>query len=175
MFLAVKNCRFSMKEIRLTQGQVALVDDADYDWLNQWKWYAHKNPKSNSFYAVRNVYESGRHLSVKMHRLILGLTDPKIFCDHENGNGLDNQRHNIRVSTYQENMRNKPSYKNGTSRFKGVSFKAQHKKWVAQIQVDGKKVVHIGYFSDEESAAVAYNKAAIKHYGEFARLNTVAQ
>lgn len=162
-----------MKEIQLTQGQVALVDDADYEWLNQWKWYAHKNKVGNSFYAIRNEYANGKQTGIKMHRFILGVTDTDVFCDHADLDGLNNQRYNLRKCSRIENGRNRPQRKGATSTYKGVSFKAAHKKWVAQIRPEGKPV-HIGYFEREVDAAVAYNNAAKKHYGEFALLNNVS-
>lgn len=161
-----------MKEIQLTQGKVALVDDADFDWLNQWKWTAHQPQKGHSFYAIRTSYAGGRKIAVRMHRLILGLADPKVLCDHRDGDGLNNQRDNLRKCDHKENGRNRLPNKSGTSPYKGVSFKAQHKKWVAQIGVNNKQVC-VGYFDTDKLAAIAYNKAAIKHFGEFARLNVI--
>lgn len=161
-----------MKEIKLTQGYVALVDDADYDWLNQWKWHVYGRGRTK--YAVRNSKrdkETGRQSAIIMHRLILGITDPKIHGDHEDGNGLNNQRHNLRESSPSQNGMNRRSNNGSVSKHKGVVL---HKsgKWQAQICVEGKSI-YLGLHETESLAAVAYNEAAIKYHGEFARLNTI--
>lgn len=161
-----------MKEIQLTQGKVALVDDADYDWLNQWKWFAAK--AKNTVYAHRNERVNGRQLTVRMHRIILGLTDPKDFCDHSNGDGLDNQRSNIRRCTKRENGLNCKRKTSDTSNYKGVSLYARSNTWVARIMHNGKSV-HLGYHKTENAAALIYNEAAIKYHGEFAYLNTIKE
>ncbi len=117
-----------MKQINLTQGKVALVDDADYIWLNQWKWYA-VNFRGH-FYAARK--EKGRHLY--MAREILGLgREDKRQVDHKNHSALDNRRANIRICTHLENLRNQKPYQNSSSRFKGVYYYKKTEKWLAQI------------------------------------------
>lgn len=159
-----------MKEIKLSQGKVALVDDADYDWLSQWKWYAAKG--GNSFYAQRNIKVNGQNSPIKMHRFILGLTDTKVFSDHIDGDGLNNQRSNLRACTQKENNRNRGAEVGSKSKYRGVSFNSRLQKWLAQIRVDY-KLIHIGCFVIEEDAARAYNEVAQKYHGEFARLNVV--
>ena len=167
-----------MKEIKLTQGKVALVDDADFEWLNQYKWFANK--QGNSFYAVRNTpWIDGHRTQVSMHRQILNLTDPNIFGDHRDRNGLNNQRNNLRVATRSQNGTNRRSW--GDSKYLGV-HKVVYKKggrqkkdyeyWRATIK-EGDKVKLIGLFHDEVEAAKAYNKTAIKIHGEFANLNII--
>ena len=101
-----------MKAIQLTRGYKALVDDADYEWLNKWKWYAVKG--TSTYYVMTYI----KNRSTRMHRLILGLTDPKILGDHKDHNGLNNQRHNIRICTISENQKNKIS--RGSSKYLGV-------------------------------------------------------
>lgn len=152
-----------MKEIRLTQGKIALVDDEDFEWLNQWKWYVDKG------YATRNIrLESGKRITIKMHRMILGLNvGDEMFGDHINGNRSDNRRENLRSCSHAENQRNAKKNSNNSSGFKGVSFDKQHKKWVAQISINGKGS-RIGFFSTPEAAHSAYCAAALKHHGEFA-------
>lgn len=109
-----------MRKIPLTQGQYALVDDTDYDWLNQWKWYA--SLEKGSYYAVRE--NTGRNISripIRMHRQILGLKrGDKREGDHRDHNTLDNQRHNIRICTHQQNMLNRRKPYNTSSSFRGV-------------------------------------------------------
>lgn len=155
-----------MKEIQLTKGNVALVDDADYEWLNQWKWQT-KTGK-NTLYATRTItIHNGKRITIWMHRLILGLTDPKTFGDHEDGNGLNNQRYNIRECTRRENNRNRRPEKGS---LKGVDI--HNNLYRARIN-NGHRSVHLGYFRDEISAAKAYNEAALEFHGKFAKLNEI--
>ena len=170
------------RTIPLTQGQVAIVDAVDYDWLMQWKWQAIKYTKQNgvTFYAKR--YDS--HASSissrtgkvymkfkfkRMHREIAlraGMPFSREY-DHANGNGLDNRRENIRPATHGQNNANRKKEPNKTSRFKGVCWHKPLSKWTAQIGVNGKKI-HLGVFVSETDAASAYRLAALKHFGEFA-------
>jgi len=157
-----------MKRIELTQGQIALVDDTDYDWLNQYKWCAYK-PPTGGFYAKRE--ESGR--TILMHRQILGLEKgDKRQGDHQNHNTLDNRRENIRICSCQQNQRNRKPRLNISSVYKGVSWYKRCKKWQAHIQMN-KKRKHLGYFKREREAAFAYNEVARNLFGEFAWLNPV--
>jgi hypothetical protein len=158
-----------MKTIPLTQGMVALVDDEDYADLAQFKWYARKSPKDHTYYAARNVKQAGRQITERMHRRILNAQVGQIV-DHENHNGLDCQRHNIRICTQRQNNGNRRRNIHSSSRFKGVTWYGRYKKWRAQIQNNGKEI-HLGYFDDEEQAAHAYDKKAIELFGEFACLN----
>lgn len=160
-----------MKKIKLTQGQFALVDDRDYEWLSQWKWYARKT--YSSFYAARmaSVKENIGKKMIHMHREILGISNlPNIIPDHIDNNGLNNQRHNLRIAGFSENMANRRSFKNSTSKYLGVSWYKESKKWRTTIQKN-KKFKHIGLFNNETDAALAYNNAALKIHGQFAKLN----
>jgi hypothetical protein len=153
----------NMKEIPLTQGKVALVDDEDYAFLNQWKWcFNSKN------YATRIDLSEGRK-TILMHRLI-NKTPQNMFTDHINGNGLDNRKCNLRSCTCSQNCMNRGMRINNLSGYKGVSWHIGHKKWGVQINNLGKNI-HVGYFSNIIDAAKAYNKAANAFYGEFARIN----
>lgn len=159
-----------MKTINLTQGQVALVDDADYNWLNQWKWCALKH-HSGSFYAVRSSLLNNKHHLIPMARQILGLKyGDKRQADHIDHNPLDNCRNNLRICTRRENQRNQKPQKNVSSEFKGVSWNRGVKKWQSYIKINGKKK-HLGYWIIEELAALAYDMVAIREHGEFACLN----
>lgn len=160
-----------MKEIPLTQGKVALVDDADFERLNQFKWFAAFGG-GIEFYAKRMTIIEGKRKVLRMHRVILGLMDNPICCDHIDGNGLNNQRNNLRLCTRQENNRNVSSRRDSISKYKGVSSYKKSKKWRSFISVDG-KYIHLGYFHSEKDAALAHNEAALKYHGEFARLNTI--
>lgn len=109
-----------------------------------------------------------------MHRVILSrkLRHSNFeLTDHKNRDKLDNCRSNLRPATYLQNSGNqKTGY--GSSKFKGVSWYKVTEKWLSQIQFEG-KTKHLGYFTDELDAAKAYNEAALKHFGEFARLNVI--
>ncbi len=160
-----------MKEIPLTQGQVALVDDEDYDYLMQWKWCAMYDPTICNYYAVRNTARSewvnGKSRLIYMHKVILGNPDTQV--DHRNVNTLDNRNENLRIATASNNQQNKRKYKNNTSGYKGVVYAKRRGKWQAVIKING-KAKFLGYFATPESAFAAYTKAALELHCEFARL-----
>ncbi len=164
---------YFMKLIPLTQGKFAMVDDDMYDYLMQWKWYAHRD--KNTFYAVRNLYLPNRkRIILGMHRLIMGFVynDGKLV-DHKDRNGLNNQKSNLRLATNSQNLANSRNLKVfKSSIYIGVSYPKKGKKWVAQILINGKKI-RIGRFVNEKDAALAYNETALKLRGEFAILNEI--
>jgi len=157
-----------MKEIKLTRGLKAKVDDQDYEWLNQWKWSARKS--GNTFYATRHSKTvNGKRHDIIMHRLILNV--PKgMQTDHADTDGLNNQRYNIRVCTQRENAQNRKRYKGSASQYKGVHWNLKTKKWHAHIRFNG-KLLYISYHDTEEAAARAYDTKAIELFGDFARTN----
>jgi hypothetical protein len=159
-----------MKEIKLTQGYVALIDDEDYFSISQFNWHAEVVFRKDG--SIRQVYAKRRisKTTQRMHRLLLGATDPRIDVDHKDNSGLNNQRHNLRVSTRQQNLRNRGTQRNGTSGFKGVSWHKGDKAWYANITFDG-KLQNLGRFLGPLEAACAYDMAAIKYFGEFAHCN----
>lgn len=162
------------KTIPLSQGKVALVDDEDFEWLSQWKWYAHADRRT--YYAVRSTPrdENGRYTTVRMHRQILE-APLGIQVDHADSDGLNNQRANIRLCNNAENARNRRKRAQGTSsRFKGVSWSALMGSWRARIRVNSQDY-KLGFFTNETEAAQAYNVAALLHYGRFASVNIIDQ
>lgn len=143
----------------------ALIDDDDYELVKWHKWRAQKG--KNTFYAATNLpHINGKRTGLLMHRLILGLTDPKIQGDHKNRNGLDNRRENLRACTHGQNQQNSCIYKNNTSGFKGVTWDKSARKWRSYIKFNSKGK-HLGLFETPEAAHEAYCKAAAELHGEF--------
>jgi len=158
-----------MKQIPLSQGLFALVDDEDFEYLNQFKWHARKS--RDTFYASRNLRISkNNRKTIQMHRVVLETTNPKIQIDHKDGNGLNNQKNNLRLATSTQNTRNSKPNKNTSSKYKGVSYRKDAKKWRSIINFN-KKVIRLGCFTDEIEAAKAYDEKAKELFGEFAWLN----
>jgi hypothetical protein len=165
-----------VKTIELTRGKVAIVDDEDFENLNRFEWSALRCRRKHKdiWYAIRTVeltpYKRGvkRHRrTVRMHRDILGISDSKILSDHKNGDGLDNQKANLRRATPLQNQFNKPKTPGCSSRYKGVTWRGGRKRWLAAIKHNGRSL-HLGTFTNEMHAAAAYEKAAALFHGEFA-------
>jgi AP2 domain len=162
-----------MREIELTKNQFALVDDADYERVSQFKWYALETP-CGAFYACRTKrLPNGGKTSQLMHRFILGLHSSRRKGDHKDGDGLNNQRNNLRRCSSSQNSRNCRKQRTGrSSRYKGVRWHKRDKVWTAQIQIHvSGESKFLGHFEVEEDAARAYDAAARKYFGRFARLN----
>ena len=153
--------------LTLTRGQEALIDEADYAVVSQYRWQAvwHRNTQQ---YQVQG-YVNGR--KIKLSRFLMN-APAHLDVDHINGNSLDNQRHNLRLCTNQQNHWNMRKHRNATSQYKGVCWVTRTRKWLAQIEVNGRNM-RLGSFTDEREAARAYDVAATKFFGEFARLNKV--
>ena len=150
-----------------------MVDDADFASVSEMSWFAYCPGRPGLFYAAHNVgHGRGNRRLQSMHRFLCGLVPGDgLEVDHEDGDGLNNQRSNLRVCTHQENHRNLPKRSTAcASRFQGVTWVASKKRWRAQLSTDGRNL-HLGYFKDEEQAAQAYDRTAREQFGEFARLN----
>jgi len=157
-----------MKQIPLSQSKFALVDDEDYERVNQYKWCINSNG-----YAVTSYRDSnGKRKAMKMHRFILNLNKGDSLVDHRDTIRINNQKYNLRVASFVENLRNQKINKNNKSGFKGVRLHKPSSLYIAQIGINGKQK-HIGYFKCPVEAAKAYNEAAIKYFGEFAQLNEI--
>jgi len=157
-----------MRTIPLSQGKVALVNDEDYEYLSQWKWHAHH--ERLTWYALRNITRSdGTQRQIRMQNILMGPAQEE-RVDHIDGNGLDNQRSNLRIATIAQNGQNKGLSRANTSGYKGVVWNRERNRWRAQIVVEGRSI-YLGSFIDLIEAAQAYDVAAQHHFGEFARLN----
>jgi hypothetical protein len=159
------------KELILTKGKVAVVDDADFEWLSQWKW-TYLPSKNDRGYAYRRKRVDGRNTCIYLHRFIME-TPEGMDTDHKNGNPLDNRRVNLRICTTAENLANRgPLLTRNKSGYRGVCL--QRNKWIAQIgyrRADGRTNIVLGRFNTPEEAARAYDKELHAKFGEFAKLN----
>lgn len=155
------------KFIELSQGKYAIVDDDDFDELNQYKWSFMRG------YATRSIkIGAGKYTRESMHSHIMGVVDGKEI-DHINHIGTDNRKENLRFVTDSQNQMNRIQPKGFTSSYKGVDWHKRDKCWRAHIVIN-KKQIYLGHFKNEKDAALAYNKKAIELYGEFAHLNDVS-
>lgn len=146
----------------IIHGSIVLIDDRDYYLVSDLNWWLAKG-KYTTYARSKKTY---------MHRIILGLTDKNMLVDHKNGNGLDNRRGNLRICDIAQNNRNVVKHIAGTSKYRGVSWNKCEGKWQAQIK-HNKKGCHLGFFKNENDAAIAYNKAAKELHKEFASLNII--
>lgn len=152
-----------MKTIPLTQGKFALVDDVDYEDVSKHKWFAVFD--GSNWYAARKLNGN----QVRLHNYLM--EPPRgVQIDHRDGDGLNCQRRNMRISTHRQNMQNMKRSRSNKSGFKGVSWRANLSKWIAQARYKG-EVKYLGLFKNVEDAARAYDTFTAKHYGQFALTN----
>jgi hypothetical protein len=154
-----------MKQIPLTRGKYAIIDDEDFTFLNQWKWYC-----SSSGYANRSIRlgAGGKKKIIHMHRLISNCPSGQ-QVDHRDLNRLNNQKSNLRICNQSQNEMNKNIRRDNTTGYRGISLNGN--KYIrARINVGGRQI-HLGYFPDLISAAQARDTATKKYFGEFTRVN----
>lgn len=161
-------------EIPLSKGFVTIVDVKDYPLISHMNWHVnvkYKCPKIQ--YAASNIPAekslTGKRTTVRLHRFLLK-PPAHMQVDHINGNGLDNRRCNLRLCTNSENKRNQIKKPGLIYKYKGISL--INGKWAAAIKIHGEQI-YLGRFLSEKEAALAYNEAAKKYHGEFARLNII--
>ena len=149
---------------------VTLIDDSDYLAASNHKWYCARN--CQTYYVTASNLVNGKR--IMLHRYLLGVTDKKVQIDHINGNGLDNRRMNLRLCSTSENHANQFHIYGKSSKFKGVHWSKQKKKWSAVVckKIDGKKKkFYFGFHTNEIDAAFAYDAGAKQLFGVFARTN----
>lgn len=160
-----------MKEIRLSNGRMAQVDDADFEWLSAWNWHCHGEGRKR--YAGRFERRgAGVRVFISMHRVIAGAQAGQ-EVDHVNGDTLDNQRANLRCCSRFENHRNQRKQVKrvpSRSQYRGIGWMKRMNRWQVRITV-GYKKLFIGYHADEIEAAKMYDEAARRYHGEFACVN----
>lgn len=151
-----------MKKLLLHNGERTIVDNSDYEHLSRFNWYL-----STCGYVVRKHGKTTIYMSRSLIK-----PAPGKHVDHINGDKLDNRRDNLRMASISQNQMNRAKSDNKSSRFKGVCWDKSRLKWIVHLKKN-KKVLHLGRFAKEVEAAKAYNVAAEKHFGKFAKLNKI--
>ena len=157
----------SMKIIKLTMGHETMVDDEDFEYLNQWKW--HVLCGKGKIYAASTIKINNKQTTIYLHQMILRPM-PGYETDHLDSNGLNNCRGNLRYATHTQNNRNRKKRKSTTSIYKGVCWHRKKMEWRSEIRLNGTKK-WLGAFYNEVDAALAYDRKAKELFGEFARTN----
>jgi len=165
---------YPFRRIPLTQGKFAIVDPQDYERLRAIKWHANQGPQT--WYAVHSLTNgrNAKRKNLQMHNLVLDVP-PGMYADHVNHNGLDNRKANLRAVTHTQNVWHRRKFRPPSrSKYKGVDWAKDMKRWRARIRVNGKRI-YLGSFENELDAAKAYDAAARKHHGDFAVANFTSQ
>lgn len=154
------------RAIPLTQGQFTTIDESEYEYTIQWKWFAQWSECTQSFYAVRQIKVGiGKQATLRMAQHIMGVNH-SVLVDHVNHKTLDNWRDNLRVANKLQNAQNAKRRKDNSSGVKGVGWDPEAELWRARIRVDGKRI-HLGRFEKLEDAQEAYRKASVKYHQDF--------
>ncbi len=154
--------------INLTQGLVAIVDEEDYQRLSAFKWYAHRRNDGNAFYATRHSYKHGKQSTILMHREVLCAEKGQMVDHIDTYQTLDNRKANLRFVDLRQNQANRRKQRNNTSGFKNVYWRADRKRWVVFLSVDGNQK-YIKSFKNFDDAVEACKKATRQHNGDYAR------
>lgn len=174
-----------MREIQLTKGYVALVDNQDYERVNQFKWHVHTNNPGKACSAIQarrreaveGLYSNNRKRQrlIVLSRFVLGMEDPDLVVDFADKNSLNCQRHNLRIKDKSQANQTKEKYlQEKMSRYKGVSRKRENGRCIAYIDLNGKRK-HLGGYATEDEAAIAYDMAAFKYFKQFAQPNILTR
>lgn len=158
-------------EMKLLRGQICLIDEIDFETYSQQSWGIVDGYVARGSFAEKTTY----YLHLEIARRIWTTEQMKgLLVDHKDQNKLNNQRSNLRLATHSENQANRGLHPKNRSGFKGVSWNKNARKWAASIQFQGKRI-YLGLYLTKEQAAVAYNLAASKYFGEFAQLNILPE
>jgi hypothetical protein len=156
------------RRIYLGEGEYTTVDPDVYYRLGHYRWFTVGNKRK--MYAERSIKTGPNETKMeRLHRVIMN-AGPETIIDHRDGNSMNNLIENLRPATHSQNNCNVPKRKNTTSHYKGVYFDKKRKRWRVYIKFNKKKI-YLGTFESEIDAALAYDRAAKKYQGEFARLN----
>jgi hypothetical protein len=147
-----------MKKIKLTKNKYALVDNDDFDWINKLKWIAEKI--GNNWYASRSG-QNGNKKMIRMHRLIMNF--PKQLIDHIDGNGLNNQRKNLRLANKSINAINSKIRNTNKSGYKGIFWNKKSKLWQVSITKNYKKI-NLGTYKNKKEAIIIRKLGEKKYY-----------
>lgn len=153
------------KQIPLSRGLFALIDDSHFELVSQHKWYAQSS--HGKTYAARNVTVSGKRAKVYLHRLIAGVTDRTLHIDHVDGNGLNNTTNNLRVATVSQNLCNRGKQANNTTGHKGV-YRTKS-GFMARVGSQGGSI-YAGHFKSADQAAEAYFAVSATTHGQFGKI-----
>jgi hypothetical protein len=167
---------FGMKTFVITSKKYGnhqvMIDDEDYQRVMKYHWNVYSSKRHSTLYVHSRVFVDNRYTTLRLHRVVMRITDSKVQIDHKDHNGLNNQKKNLRPCTPSLNGGNQSISKLNTSGFKGVHYSKNNHNWVARITVQRTRI-SLGSFANISDAAKAYNKAALRYFAQFSRLNKI--